>query len=66
MACELYPNKAVLKKMCCVIKNKAEVFVLILEDVYFRAKNIARHKKIILFFKKAVISLRGCNKQLLF
>lgn len=50
MAFELYPNKAVLKKMCCVIKNKAEVFVLILEDVYFRAKNIARHKKIILFF----------------
>lgn len=51
--------------MCCVIKNKAEVFVLILEDVYFRAKNIARHKKIILFFK-AVISLRGYNKQLFF
>ena len=50
MACELYPDKAVLKKMCCVIKSKAEVFVLILEDVYFRAKNIARHKKIILFF----------------
>ena len=37
--------------MCCVIKNKAEVFILILEDVDFRAKNIARHKKIILFLK---------------
>lgn len=34
--------------MCCVVKNKAGVFILILGDVDFRAKNIARHKKLIL------------------